>query len=370
MVTVLKRRVEKLGSFLSVARETSDIYNVSTTTAMTKVLEAFKKGRFMPTEALLNGILDPSMPWERASAFVSKRELVALQERVNPGHWYYMTEDKGIFYRFCEEAGIKIPIVHAVLFRGKQAWVRNGRALRSMPEIGLFLEEEIPSDFVIKPTRGAHGQSVWVISRSIDGEFTNSAGRKWERGEDLAREVMSDPLFSAFVVQDRVSSHPVLTQLTGSKALQSSRIVTYVDRSGRIHFVAASIRLIGGAATIDNIDWGRTGNFALQLHPESGLAMDAMTFAHNGRVMQWIRPEDHPKFGSVISNFRVPDWEQVVELVSLAARKLLPLRTLGWDVAITPDGPMIVEANFRWDPMMHPSMRKAVDTIRSDFDRG
>jgi hypothetical protein len=367
MPSVLARRISKLGSFLLVAREVSGIYGVATGAALGRVLEAFKKGRFLPGEALVNGILDPSISWDRARAFVSKRELSELQEAVNPRHWYYTTEDKGIFYRFCEEADIRVPTVHAILFRGRQSWAKDGTALVSIADIGKFLESQVPERVIIKPTRGVHGHSVWAINRHADGSFSSSSGKNWRNGQELAKEVLADAHFNAFVVQDRVTSHPVLRALTGSEALQSSRVVTYVDRHGEVHFIAASIRLISGAAIIDNIDWGRTGNFALQLHPDSGRPMDAMTFAHGGRVMCWIKPEDHPKLGAAIKDFQVPEWDAVRALLTRGARKFLPLRTLGWDVAITPEGPMVVEANFRWDPMMHPCMRSAVETIRKDY---
>ena len=60
--------------------------------------------------------------------------------------------------------------------------------------------------------------------------------------------MLGDTFFDAFVVQQRVTSHPGLRELTGSEALQSSRLVTYVNRAGEVKFIAASIRLIAGAA--------------------------------------------------------------------------------------------------------------------------
>lgn len=360
------RQLRILWSFVRISRLSARLYKVSFFRALSRTIWAFRVGGFDPSEALVNGVLDPRMNESAARRFVSKRELVRVQERVNPRHWYYVTEDKGIFYRFCEEAGIAVPTVHALLFRDRQSWSRDRGLLADLESIGRFFEDGAPTRMIIKPTRGVHGRSVWAVTRTSTG-FSGPGDKSWSSGVDLARAVLSDPSFNAFVVQERVISHPKLQALTGSEALQSSRVVTYVDTSGTVHFLAASIRLISGKAIIDNIDWGRTGNFALQLHPQSGRPMDAMTFIHDGRVMSWIAPEEHPKLGEAMRSFVVPEWDRVIELLTHAAHKFLPIRTLGWDIAITPQGPMIVEANFRWDPMMHPSMRAAVDTIVADY---
>lgn len=360
----LRLLVEAMGT----ARAASSMYRSSYRSALSRVLWSIRTGRFEPAEALVNGVLDPDLSEEHARRFVSKRELISVQERANPRHWYYATEDKGLFYRFCEEAKIRVPAVYALIFKGKQGWSVDGSPVHTVDEIGAFLERSVPPQIIIKPSRGAHGRSVWAITRQADGSFAGSAGKSWKKGREVAGAVLADPFFDAFVIQQRVTSHPGLRELTGSEALQSSRLVTYVNSAGEVKFIAASIRLISGEAIIDNIDWGKTGNFALQLYPDTGKPMDAMTFVHEGRVMHWIKPEAHPKLGEKIRNFQVPEWDKVLELVARAARTFLPLRTLGWDVAITPDGPMIVEANYRWDPMMHPCMRSAVDAIKQDFD--
>jgi hypothetical protein len=55
-----------------------------------------------------------------------------------------------------------------------------------------------------------------------------------------------------------------------------------------------------------------------------------------------------------VSGFRfqgtaIPFWDGVKKLVCSAALVLLPLRWLGWDVAIGKDGPVLVEANHNHD---------------------
>ena len=43
------------------------------------------------------------------------------------------------------------------------------------------------------------------------------------------------------------------------------------------------------------------------------------------------------------------------ELAVRAARAVAPLRTVGWDVAPTADGPMVLEGNAWWAPLQDPA---------------
>lgn len=57
----------------------------------------------------------------------------------------------------------------------------------------------------------------------------------------------------------------------------------------------------------------------------------------------------HPKTKVHFEAIALPFWPQLIDLVSSAALTLEPLKCLGWDVAIGPDGPVIVEANDGMD---------------------
>ena len=45
---------------------------------------------------------------------------------------------------------------------------------------------------------------------------------------------------------------------------------------------------------------------------------------------------------------------QLAELLAALAKALavafMPMRAIGWDIAVTPEGPVCVEGNARWDP--------------------
>ena len=64
--------------------------------------------------------------------------------------------------------------------------------------------------------------------------------------------------------------------------------------------------------------------------------------------------------------YAVPQWAAVSELVTAAARAFMPLRTVGWDVAITPTRPCLIEGNVTWDTLSgEPRMGEIYRVLQS-----
>jgi len=56
----------------------------------------------------------------------------------------------------------------------------------------------------------------------------------------------------------------------------------------------------------------------------------------------------HPDSGAPIAGFVIPRFQETLE-VALAAQSAFPeVPSVGWDVAITDDGPLLLEANLNW----------------------
>ena len=55
--------------------------------------------------------------------------------------------------------------------------------------------------------------------------------------------------------------------------------------------------------------------------------------------------ENHPTTGARILGVKVPFWNEILKMLDSACRKVPTVRYIGWDVAITPCGPVIIEGN-------------------------
>lgn len=332
-------------------------------------LHLTRRGWFAADEALALGLFDPEVDPVEARGYVAKQRMTVLQNRLNPGSWQEFVRDKGLFYRYCQAAGIPIPRLLALAYREGVGWTEGPGLVVSPEEWGAFLRTGLPEEFVLKPTQGYHGQGVRVLRREGDG-FVDDTGARRAVGQLMAD--LRDPRSPHdFLIQERLHGHPALAEVSGSRALQTVRIMTLFGGSGQLEVLGAALRL-GGTGPVDNFDLGRTGNLFAEVDLSSGRLLRAWGSETDRPGLSPLTC--HPRTGRDLTKVTIPFWQESVALSKRMARLFLPMRTLGWDVGITPDGPRVIEANVWWDPLPFPGMaqiaRRVAAAVGNDTERG
>jgi hypothetical protein len=283
--------------------------------------------------------------------------MLKIQKSLNPAVWESLTEDKGIFYKYCNALGLPIPKLYAIFFRNTAGYSTKGAILSSREEWQTFISMVLPTEFIIKPTVAAYGSGVLFFVRSQEA-FVDVASRERYNAEGIY-----DIMFTAdknFVIQERLMNDPELIRLSDTQSLQTLRIWTFVDRNGKSHILYASLKVIVGENITDNLAYGMSGNLSAEVTLDKGTLKSAVKLNPNASGITTVF--SHPKTGIPFDGFHIPSWDAVCTLAKEASLKFLPVRIFGWDIAVTSDGPYIIEGNIFADP---PNDHKKMDTILS-----
>lgn len=83
---------------------------------------------------------------------------------------------------------------------------------------------------------------------------------------------------------------------------------------------------------------------------------------NNGTLLKrgFMRPEygdavleEHPDTGTRFENFQIPFYDQAIELCTSLHSKLSGIFSIGWDIAIREDGPIVIEMNDNWEIQLY-----------------
>jgi hypothetical protein len=319
----------------------------------------YTRERFLPEESFMLGLADPRRPISEASRYVSKKELVALQHRLNPKKAGRLADDKTLFYPYCMALGIPVPQLFAVL-NPPTGWRIDGKLLCERDDWHSLFLEFLPESFVIKPAEGVHGKGIHVLNRKGD-DFIDAMGEH-RTVDELYEEIHGGGTQRRALIQERLESHADLGQLTGTSALQTVRVVTLVTERSSVRVLNAGLRIIVGSGVTDNFDFGRSGNLVGRL--DLGTGRISKVFGVCSEGIDAIVVSHHPRTQLPFGGFELPFWSEVLELVRAAAPRFIPMRTMGWDVAVTPTGPVLVEGNPIWDP---PNIQEVMPAVAAEL---
>jgi hypothetical protein len=267
--------------------------------------------------------------------------LSAVRPAFNDRQHRALAENKWIFYRWAGSLGLPIPPTLG-LYETLHGVTWDGRPLTHLTHVLDEIARTQPSTLVVKPVGGQAGRGVVIFDR-IDhstGEGTTRAGEPLVVEQALS-ELDHRPSrgFSGYVLQEVVSQHPDMMALNPNPA-NTLRVITMLTLAGQVQTNLALAKFGRANSMVDN--WV-SGSFGAEIDPATGIL--------NGGVLKEDRNtplSHHPDTGIEILGKRVPLWEDVVSTCTRAARAFPGLHSIGWDILISPSGPVIIEANADW----------------------
>lgn len=241
---------------------------------------------------------------ELKKTFFTKKMFQQLLRRNNDPAFVQILNDKYIFSQtFAEYTGRKV--------------IRSGKSMKN-EELENILKD---TDRVIfKPKDGSGGTDVQVF----------------EKTDYLNIEALTDKLRSMpeGVVEQWINQNAEMTKAYPD-AVNCIRVAT-LYRDGVCHWLGAVFTLGRDHNKITNSFQGAL--FGL-IDIETGVVISDLC-SYSDELFKV-----HPDTGFVARGFQVPYWKEVLELTAKAAAVVPQVGYIGWDVAISENGPVLIEGN-------------------------
>lgn len=255
---------------------------------------------------------------------INKRNIDFILQ-YNKRKFYPMVDDKLITKELAVAAGVPAPkLIDKVEFHS---------------EVDALLERlDNPNGFVIKPSKGAGGGGILVITKKQGDSFFKAEGKPLDKKEVkyhifniLAGLYSLGGHRDVAMVEERIICHEMFSNIS-YKGVPDLRIIVFQG-----YPVMAMLRLptqqSDGKA---NLHSGGIGA-GLSIH------LGKTSFAVQGS--SYI--SQHPDYETALTAIEIPDWENILTIAA-SFREIIPLGYLGIDLVIDQHkGPMLLEANAR-----------------------
>jgi hypothetical protein len=207
--------------------------------------------------------------------------------------------------------------------------------------------------FFIKPVSGNHGRHAGRLD--INGDVLRFNGRELDPGR-ARQALLAGP--GDFLLQQWIDQHPDMS-IHSDRTVNTIRALTVRLGPDKVIFFHAVMRNGRTDRYLDNF---HAGGIAVRVDVESGITMD------NGVQ---LRPQatlkHHPDSNKPLAGLPIPYFEELKALLTKAHAMFPGLRSVGWDVAVSPEGPIIIEGNLDWDVEIHafcdPNFRSSLSSL-------
>lgn len=270
--------------------------------------------------------------------FLGGREQGVYLELLNPFKYYILARNKFLAHLVLEQANIPTPELYCYYSpeNGMAVDEKTGFDVLSVKRI---LERKHVTECVVKATEGSHGDNVFAVNRikyeDEDALFDLSDG---------TQKLLSSLLgHSPLLFEQKVRQTQQLSCFNPS-SVNTIRFMTTLMPTGEAKVIATFIKIGRSGAFVDNAGGG--GNVDAGINVATGEIYGAIEF--NG--FRKTRPIDcHPDTKSQLNGVLIEHWNEICTQLCYYQQQVPFLKAIGWDVAITDDGPVIIEINDFWD---------------------
>ena len=283
--------------------------------------------------------------WEEKSRYIGKRASTYYPYEKNLIGFVPLFDNKLIFKTLV--AGFNLPQPRLFAAIGGTYEIRTKGPFCSLVSV-------LRRDIVIKPILGTHGRGILVLSYVGDTYFDGKVSLSPEDLWSYLREGREN----GYIVEERAVNTEAISRFYPS-SLNTFRVVTIRTDDNQWHVAVCGLKLGSNGRRIDNVS---AGGIRLYLDA-SGKVIYAHDWTQNRAIYK------HPDTGIAVTGIQIEGFNDVRELALRASRKFGFMGTVGWDIALTDRGPLIIEGNPFYD-CFYPQIGPAGGLVSEEIASG
>ena len=309
--------------------DTKKLYNISYVRQLLDQLKIAYLYWSNPDSYYLFELFEPSR-LVHAKTFLLGNTSSALLNLVNQYKSSDELEDKLSFNHSMRNLGFPVVEDLAIIEKGNVTNIKGNPI--QLPEF----------DFIAKPNTGCKGKDVIRLEWLGDGRYYCSTGQFFDK-PTLESYLKNLSTQKRYLLQPRLINHPKVADLT-HKGLGTCRVITGKSPSGDIDVICAVYKMPVGEGVADNLNSGGIGS---SIDLTTGTLGEAV-----GKKSIASKYSHHPDTEAPISGRLLPFWQEAMVLVRQAHQHIDGYVFLGWDIGLSENGPIILETNADWCPLL------------------
>lgn len=280
----------------------------------------------------------PEIPFADKWQHVNRSEYRKLIGRLNPAEYRKASQHKVVEKATLEL--LKLPtakcygFLHAV--RGRST---TGTPLRTADNLAQLLEAHVGTCICFKPVEGYGGKGFQALN------VTRAPNGSLHLMHPLSRESQTVPGWveryadpEGYLLEEHLLQHVELADINPS-SLNTLRLWMFDDGQS-ISTVAAMLRIGRAGSQTDNTSGG---GIPCPINITTGRIELVVEIANSPGTEYLL--SHHPDTGAQLLGRQIPHWEACKQLAADALAAFPRLRLAGLDIAVTPQGPKVIELN-------------------------
>ena len=273
-----------------------------------------------------------------------RRDFLGLNEQryyldlLNPLKYFSLARNKYIAHKMLENTGVRTSELYCY-YQPEATYAENMECAGDLSSVLHILKTKGVQSCVIKTTESSHGDNVWVI-QNIEYQENDATLIRFDGQQLLLSSVLDkEPLiFESLVRQTEQFA------AFNASSVNTVRFMTALYPDGSAKVIATFIKIGRAGRCVDNAGGG--GNVDVCVDVETGEIRYAIQFDGWHRVREI---DCHPDSGNPLNGVVINNWESIKAEVIRFQQAFPYCKVAGWDIAITDEGPVVIEVNDFWD---------------------